>query len=426
MNERPTIVCVLYSGRDFTFQDVELLARHINGKWKGEVHPRIICLWDKASEYYNLGNIELIPLHTSPGIIGTWSRIWLYSPAMEQYKPFLYIDLDTAIINSLENIFTLVKDLSQFIALEDFWQKGQVATGLVWFPKDCKITQDIYKRFVQPTGPRMDSFIRKLCGVTTFWQSLTNTIQDFKPQGGQLLNKVPAGTDLVCFHGKPRILQAAETISWVKKYVEAIYKVSKLNKKVTVIIPYKTDRGWLMDAVNSVPEGVQLILSQGNENWPENFNKALSQATGDYIRWLHEDDMLTPNCIEDSVRAIEEQGVDFIHGNATEIFSTSERQIFYRPRIQKPTWQDLMKKNVIHSATLMYRKEVFQKVGNMNESLNTEEEYEFNLRCLKSGLKIGYCNSNLAIYRKHPLQKVKVVPVAMRMKEKEMVNSLYR
>jgi hypothetical protein len=29
----------------------------------------------------------------------------------------------------------LVKDETQFITLEDFWQKGKLATGLEWFPK---------------------------------------------------------------------------------------------------------------------------------------------------------------------------------------------------------------------------------------------------------------------------------------------------
>ena len=122
MENRRTIVLVLRSGGDFSFRDVELIARHINGKWQSETRPRIICLWDKASTSYDLGNIEILPLKISA--TGTWSRMYLYSPNMEQYRPFLYVDLDTAVIGSLENVFDLVKDASQFIVLEDFWQRG--------------------------------------------------------------------------------------------------------------------------------------------------------------------------------------------------------------------------------------------------------------------------------------------------------------
>ena len=113
---------VLKSSKDFQLRDVQLIVRHINAKWR-DGKPRIICLYDKASEHYDLGNFELIPLTND--FPGTWSRIQLYSPEMEQYRPFLYVDLDTAIINSLESLFDIIKDESQFIALEDFWQKGK-------------------------------------------------------------------------------------------------------------------------------------------------------------------------------------------------------------------------------------------------------------------------------------------------------------
>jgi hypothetical protein len=426
MEDRKTIVLVLYSSRDFGFRDVELIARHINGKWKSSIRPRIICLWNNASEYYDLGNIEIIPLHTSPGVVGTWSRIQLYSPKMEQYKPFLYVDLDTAIIQSLENIFDLVKDPDQFITLEDFWQRGQIATGLVWFPKNCKQTQKIYESFTSSTGPRMDLMIRKLIGTTVYWQSLTKTIVDFKPRKEELLQEIPDKTDLVCFHGKPRVFDAVN-IPWVNSYVNIYYNCSEIKYKATVIIPYNRDRGWLQQAINSVPDDVQLILSQGEGNWPENFNKVFDQVQGKYVRWLHEDDMLTKNSIGDAIKAIEEQNVDFIHGNAIEMFEGSSRKPFeYIPNIATPTCKDLIRKNILHSATLLYKREVFEKVGMLDETLNTAEEYEFNLRCLKFGLKIGYCNSFLAYYRRHARQKVRLVPAAEKRFEREKVQKKYR
>jgi GT2 family glycosyltransferase len=71
----------------------------------------------------------------------------------------------------------------------------------------------------------------------------------------------------------------------------------------------------------------------------------------------------------------------------------------------------LLKKNTIHSATTMYRKEVFTRVGLFNESdqVKSFEEYEFNIRCLQHGMKIGFCPSTLAFYRRHPNQLIKKV-----------------
>ncbi len=425
MEERKTIVLVLRSGGDFAIRDVELIARHIQGKWQSPIKPRIICLWDKASQHYDLGNFELLPLsNTYPG---TWSRIQLYSPEMDQYRPFLYVDLDTAVVNSLEQVFASITDPSLFITLEDFWQKGSLATGLVWFPKNCEKTKKVWESWKMPVGRRMDNYIRSVISADTYWQKLTNSIYDFKPRRGGLLQKVPEGASLICFHGKPRIFEAVN-IGWVNTYVNS--RVScplRGDRSVTVIIPYNRDRGWLQAAKDSVPEGVQLLLSKGDGNWPENFNAVLDKATGRYIRWLHEDDMLTPNCIEDSIKTFEEQDVDFIHGPAVEIFMNAGRATQrYTPPIKYPTVDDLLRKNVLHSATMMYKREVFEKVGKMNETLNTAEEFEFNLRCLKAGLKIGYCETPLAFYRRHAQQKVRVVPKEQKDKEREQVKQLYR
>ena len=427
MNNKKTIVLVLRSGGDFTYNDVELALEHINGKWKSENRPQIICLWDKVKEEYDLGNVKLIPITNA--YPGTWSRIQLYSPEMEKYRPFLYVDLDTAFIQSLENIFELVVDDSKFITLEDFWQKGKLATGLVWFPAKSEKIKTVWNAFKGAQGNRMDKFLWGVVKPDIFWQSLTNTIKDFKARKNVLLTTLPKDANLVCFHGKPRILKAQD-IAWVMDYVSKTFpKRLQPLKTVTVILPYNRDRGFLKAAIASVPKGVQLLLSKGKGTWPANFNKVLGQATGDYIKYLHEDDVLTPNCIEDSVNAIENQGVDFIHGNAIEFWELKPATRLKKPNIACPTLENMLKKNVLHSATLMYKKEVFEKIGSFDEKIGANgvsEEYEFNLRCLKAGMKLGYCDSTLAKYRRHPQQKIRTTKREDKRTEREMVKTMYR
>ena len=153
------------------------------------------------------------------------------------------------------------------------------------------------------------------------------------------------------------------------------------------------------------------MISQGEGNWPQNFNKVLKKATGDFIKYLHEDDMLTSNCINDSVEALLLQNVDFIHGNAIEIDQISGNQVSWVPIIKEPTFYEMIKKNFIHSATLMYRREIFEKIGSFDESAKmlSFEEYEFNLRCLSNGFTLGYCDSFLAYYRRHNRQIIRSV-----------------
>jgi len=202
--------------------------------------------------------------------------------------------------------------------------------------------------------------------------------------------------------------------------------------KITIIIPYKVDRGWLDQAVASVPKEVQLIISQGDGLWPENFNKGLKQATGDLIKFLHEDDMLYPGAIDEYIKAFKNptfKDVMFAHGNAYEIFMNAGRAFdLYKPRITEPTLNDLLMKNIIHSASLIYRREVFEKVGTFCESpkVYSFEEYEFNLRCLHAGLKIGYINVPLAYYRRHPRQIIRTCNIAERKKNRAELLNTYK
>jgi GT2 family glycosyltransferase len=200
--------------------------------------------------------------------------------------------------------------------------------------------------------------------------------------------------------------------------------------KITIIIPFKEDRGWLKEAIASVPNTVQLILSKGNGNWPQNFNKALKDATGDLIKFLHEDDMLTPNSIESYIKAFSSPAfndIDFAHGNTYELHNNARKNLkTYIPRVKNPVLSDLLVYNTIHSASLIYRREVFEKVGGFCElsEVYSFEEFEFNLRCLKAGLKIGYIDAPLAFYRRHPKQIIRTVNIANRKENrKKLVNS---
>jgi GT2 family glycosyltransferase len=176
-------------------------------------------------------------------------------------------------------------------------------------------------------------------------------------------------------------------------------------KLVTIIIPYKTDRGYLDIAIESVKAqsypNIELIIQQGDKSVSANINDGIRKAKGDYIKYLCEDDYLTINSIEDSVKAME--GNDFIHGISYNIFE--DRKELHKPRIKYPTLSDMLIGNVIHGGTLMYRKEVFDKVGLFNEELTCAEEYEFNLRCLRYGMKLGFTDKILYNYRRHKEQK---------------------
>ena len=285
-----TIMLVLRSGGDFTFQDVELISYHIKTHYRGMYGLKVFCLFDKIDQTFELKNCILLPTPYKEWK-GWWSKMNLFSPEMEQYRPFLYLDLDTAVVGDVSEL--LNRECIDFIGLEDFYEKGKLASGMMWMPMENEEIQVIWNEWIKSPEQHTkkfrgdQNFLRNFIFSNRYWQDVTNKICSFKVRNKDRswLQEIPEEVSTVCFHGHPRIKDAV-SVPWVREYVQ----YDKLSKpKVTIIIPYKTDRGWLQEAINSVPSWAQLLVSQGEGSWAQNFNKVLPQATGDYIKFLQED-----------------------------------------------------------------------------------------------------------------------------------------
>ncbi len=175
---------------------------------------------------------------------------------------------------------------------------------------------------------------------------------------------------------------------------------------VSIIIPCNKDRGFLEETVaaakNQTYTDIEVIVSNLPASASNNINQGIKKSKGEYIKLCADDDLLTPNCIEDSVKAI--QGFDFIHGNAIEFWENGTEKE-YIPIIIAPSLRQMLDNNIIHGGTVLYRRDCFDRFGGFDETLWCAEEYEFNMRLLSKGCKVNYCDSFLQRYRRHKGQK---------------------
>jgi len=204
---------------------------------------------------------------------------------------------------------------------------------------------------------------------------------------------------------EPKVIINNETLKY-KNLVPTLLNGPLDTPLVTVIIPYNKDRGFLKEAIKSVEnqtyKNVELILSYSENGVSFNLNEAIKISSGVYLRYLCEDDILPSDSIEVSVKRIQEEDFDFIHGNSLDF---GENTINYVPEIKNPTLEELLDNNVINGGTVLYKRKVFVDYGLFDENLWTGEEYEFNLRLLYNKAKIGYCDETLSEYRCHANQK---------------------
>jgi glycosyltransferase involved in cell wall biosynthesis len=175
--------------------------------------------------------------------------------------------------------------------------------------------------------------------------------------------------------------------------------------KVSIIIPCNKNRGWLYDCIKSIylsdyKGAIEVILSKSDSSVSYNINRAIELCTGDYIKFIAEDDMITSNCISDSIKAF--NCCDVICGKAYYLENGFLTGTFEGKK--DVTLSNMLQSNIVHGGTLMYKASVL-KANLFDESLWTGEEYELNLRLLSKGFTFGYCDSFLTYNRQHELQK---------------------
>lgn len=227
-----TIILMLQSGGDFSFFDMDLIAFHLKKQYGSDL--RIVGFSNKATEEYILPHLELNPMPYKDWK-GWWCKMNLFSPQLEQYRPFLFMDLDTAIVGDFSSLFPPKDKEDNIIMLEDLYCPGRVSGGLIYIPKKNKHIDTIWKEWIDNPKRVMSAyrgeqeFIRKLkfiAPINSYFQEYTDIISSFKPLSRVIgkpptfsqLTTLPENKSVICFHGKPRIPKAGY-VDWVAKYL---------------------------------------------------------------------------------------------------------------------------------------------------------------------------------------------------------------
>lgn len=226
MDKNLNIVLVYRSGGRYNSNDVRLLAFHLH-KWAGDLKINVYCLFDKVVVPVSTPNAKMTILPMAhPEWKGWWSKMNLFSPQVLSLAPFLYLDLDTMILGDYSSI--LPSSDENFIALEDFYRKGRLASGMLWVTDTPKINflwnMWIGKSNYWMTKYRGDGeFIHDTIQADGFWQISTDLVQSYKPQPKRKpITEKPKDCAILCFHGEPSIFKAAETNEWIKTYTNEL------------------------------------------------------------------------------------------------------------------------------------------------------------------------------------------------------------
>lgn len=201
-----TIATVLKSGGEYTVEYVNNIARSIS---KNVTVPyTFVCLTDLSEGFSPLVH-KIIPFDHN--FERWWGKIELFSPGKFNTNKIFYIDLDTLILDNIDEILLFDED---FCSLRDFYSQFGLASGIMmWKNYNPKMYQ-IYEKFMENPTYHMannrygdQAFIGSIIHNILFFQDLyKNKIVSYKKdcllKNGQL--SIPPEAKIICFHGPPR------------------------------------------------------------------------------------------------------------------------------------------------------------------------------------------------------------------------------
>jgi GT2 family glycosyltransferase len=169
----------------------------------------------------------------------------------------------------------------------------------------------------------------------------------------------------------------------------------------------------------STDGSVELLKSLGNQvRWlsepdrgqADAVNKGIGMATGEIIGWLNSDDLYLPGALQTVADYFRDHPeCQWIYGRCLIIDSSGEERWnwitrYKNARLKIFTFEKLLRENFISQPAVFFRKELFEKAGGLDLSLNYAMDYDLWLRFGKIS-PAGVICKDLASFRRHGSSK---------------------
>jgi glycosyltransferase len=185
------------------------------------------------------------------------------------------------------------------------------------------------------------------------------------------------------------------TVVWNNKETikDAIDSVlSQTYKNIEYIVVDGASSDGTVEVVQGYGDKISSFVSEKDKGIYDGLNKGISLATGDFIAFLHSDDLYAgSSVVEDVMKVLEsDESLDGVYGDLiyTPKHDTSKVLRYWK---SKEFDSSLLKQGWMPAhPTLILKKEVYEKYGNFDLGFKIAGDYDFMLRVLSTGIKVKY------------------------------------
>lgn len=193
-----------------------------------------------------------------------------------------------------------------------------------------------------------------------------------------------------------------EELDWVKKSIESILDQTYKNLEFIIVIDNPSNEP-LIELINFYKKKdnrVSVIKNSENIGLVKSLNVALEHCNGVYIARMDADDISLETRISIEKAFLENNNCDFVFSSMIKIDEAGN--YLYETNRGKLTHSQvkylLENGNISNHPTWFCKKEVYEKLKGYRE-IPYCEDYDFSLRSLWHGFKIGKINESLLKYR---------------------------
>jgi len=203
---------------------------------------------------------------------------------------------------------------------------------------------------------------------------------------------------------------------YLTQAIESILGQTYTDFEFIIINDGSTDKG--LDIINEYRQRDEriVVISRENKGLVYSLNEGVNKARGEYIARMDPDDISIPVRFEKQLKYIQDEGLDVCGTWAEGIDSCGIkiRNVDYPPNSDKIKSFTLFHNPIIHSSVI-FRKDIFEKVGGYKKFFRYIEDYELWTRVVFK-YKAGNIPERLLQYRFHQDQITQKNNFEMRVK----------
>ena len=193
-----------------------------------------------------------------------------------------------------------------------------------------------------------------------------------------------------------------ERIDWLEKSIDSIVNQTYRNIEFIIVLDNPDNKEILryLEMRRDADDRIKLIVNEENKGLVYSLNRALEEASGQYIARMDADDISCQDRISHEIDFMNEHNLDFVMSNIDYI--DEEGQPSDGVAIKDLIGDDFASiekyANMSTHPTWLARAEVFRKL-NGYRMVRHCEDYDFVLRAIQSGYRIGKMSDMLLHYR---------------------------